>query len=51
MMDFFERNERLSEMGMTIVDEDVSEVSYGLDKQGTLLYLAPDELMVEVVRR
>ena len=27
MMDFFERNERLSEMGMTIVAEDVSEVS------------------------
>ena len=47
MMDFFERNERLSEMGMTIVAEDVFGGIYGLDKQGTLLYLAPDELMVE----
>ena len=40
-------NERLSEMGMTIVAEDVFGGIYGLDKQGTLLYLAPDELMVE----
>ena len=47
MMDLFERNDRLSEMGMTIVAEDVFGGIYGLDKQGTLLYLAPDELMVE----
>lgn len=47
IMDFFERNERLSEMGMTVVAEDVFGGIYGLDKQGTLLYLAPDELLVE----
>ena len=47
IIDFFERNERLSEMGMTIVAEDVFGGIFGLDKQGTLLYLAPDELMVE----
>lgn len=47
VMDFFERNERLSEMGMTIVAEDVFGGIFGLDKQGTLLYLAPDELMIE----
>ena len=47
IMDFFERNQRLSEMGMTIVAEDVFGGIFGLDKQGTLLYLAPDELIVE----
>ena len=47
IMDFFERNQRLAEMGMTIVAEDVFGGIFGLDKQGLLLYLAPDELMIE----
>lgn len=47
IMDFFERNQRLAETGMTIVAEDVFGGIFGLDKQGTLLYLAPDELLVE----
>lgn len=47
IMDFFERNERLSEMGMTVVAEDVFGGIFGLDSHGTVLYLAPDELAVE----
>lgn len=46
-IDFFERNQRLAETGMTIVAEDVFGGIFGLDKQGVLLYLAPDELLVE----
>lgn len=46
-IDFFERNQRLAETGMTIVDEDVFGGIFGLGKDGTLLYLAPDELAVE----
>lgn len=47
IMDFFERNERLSEMGMTVVAEDVFGGIFGLDSHGLVLYLAPDELVVE----
>ena len=46
-IDFFERNQRLAETGMTIVAEDVFGGIFGLGKDGTLLYLAPDELAVE----
>lgn len=46
-VDFFERNQRLSETGMTIVAEDVFGGIFGLGRDGTLLYLAPDELAVE----
>lgn len=46
-VDFFERNERLSEMGLTIVAEDVFGGIFGLDKEGMVMYLAPDELAVE----
>lgn len=46
-IDFFERNQRLAETGMTIVAEDVFGGIFGLGRDGTLLYLAPDELAVE----
>ena len=46
-VDFFERNQRLSETGMTVVAEDVFGGIFGLGRDGTLLYLAPDELAVE----
>lgn len=46
-IDFFERNQRLAETGMTIIAEDVFGGIFGLGKDGTLLYLAPDELAVE----
>lgn len=46
-VDFFERNERLSEMGLTIVAEDVFGGIFGLDKHGMVMYFAPDELAVE----
>lgn len=46
-IDFFERNQRLAETGMTIVAENVFGGIFGLGKDGTLLYLAPDELAVE----
>lgn len=46
-IDFFERNRRLEEIGMSIVAEDVFGGIFGLDKQGKVLYLAPDELAVE----
>lgn len=47
IIDFFERNQRLSETGMTIVGEDVFGGIFALDKQGMVMYLAPDELAVE----
>lgn len=46
-VDFFERNQRLSEMGLTIVAEDVFGGIFGLDKDSMVMYLAPDELAVE----
>ena len=46
-IDFFERNQRLAETGMTIVAEDVFGGIFGLGRDGSLLYLAPDELAVE----
>lgn len=46
-IDFFERNQHLAETGMTIVAEDVFGGIFGLGRDGTLLYLAPDELAVE----
>ena len=45
--DFFERNEKLSELGFTAVAEDVFGGVFGLDKSGTLFYLMPDELQFE----
>lgn len=47
IIDFFERNQRLAETGMTIVGEDVFGGIFALDKQGMVMYLAPDELAVE----
>ena len=47
IIDFFERNQRLAETGMTIVGEDVFGGIFALDKQGMVMYLTPDELAVE----
>lgn len=46
-LDFFERNDKLSELGFTAVAEDIFGGIFGLDKSGILFYLMPDELHFE----
>lgn len=46
-VDFFEKNKQLSGLGFTAVAEDIFGGIFGLDKDGNMLYLMPDELKIE----